>query len=303
MENNKEIDKSLKWYFHPNEIVRMLRYFHFNSKFDNTIDYTPHYSERPEIGVVLGTYGSVPYIDMQLYFLKKINKINKILIHDDCSPEQDKLKKLADEYNVDFYSTSKRLWHKTNIGSIGDHHTFYYGLKWAIQNNIEILVKLSRRLIPCFEWKSNLIKLAKNTDGTTFGSYCTKDPFYLRTECIGLNVETWTKNYPMFNFIWTLENEFPVFAEYWMHEMAKTLSGNNYSEKWWKYIKESKNGYLYSGYTIWKDILGTNRFNSDNRAGYTLWHTYSTIDDYFKTSQQIFNNKYKKHDFEQIENF
>ena len=303
VENSKDIETSLKWYFHPAETVRMLRYFQFNTKFDNTVDYTPHYSTTPNLGVVIGTYGCTPYIELQLYFLKIINKIDYILIHDDCSPEQNKLKELAEQYNVDFYSTSERLWHQTNVGSLGDHHAFFYGLQWAKSKNIDILVKLSRRLIPCFEWKNSLINLAIQTDASTFGSYCTTDPFNLRTEGIALNVDIWTKDYPMFNFAWTIKNEYSVFTEFWMHELAKTLSGNNYSEKWWNYIKNNKAGYLHSGYAIWKDILGTNRFNSDDRAGYTLWHKYTPIKEYLSVSKEVLGNKYTITDFENYENF
>ena len=88
------IEKSLQWYFHPNETVRMLRYFQFNLKFDNGIDYSVHYSDNPKIGVVIGTYGCIPYIDLQLHFLKNVNHIDNILIHDDCSPYQNQLKEL-----------------------------------------------------------------------------------------------------------------------------------------------------------------------------------------------------------------
>ena len=49
----QKLEKSMQWYFHPNETIRMLRYFQFNMKFDNTIDYTPHYSENPEICAIL----------------------------------------------------------------------------------------------------------------------------------------------------------------------------------------------------------------------------------------------------------
>ena len=101
------------------------------------MDYTPHYSENPEIGVVIGTYGSVPYVDLQLHYLKNVNGINKILVHDDCSNEQDKLKTLCDNYNVDFYSTEKNLWHKACVGSLGDQNCFFEGLKWAKENGIK----------------------------------------------------------------------------------------------------------------------------------------------------------------------
>ena len=53
MSDIQQISKSMQWYFHPVERIRMLRYFQLNMIFDHTIDYTPHYSENPEIGVVV----------------------------------------------------------------------------------------------------------------------------------------------------------------------------------------------------------------------------------------------------------
>ena len=38
----------------------MLRYFHFNSKFDNNIDYTPHYTNNPKIGGGIADIFSYP---------------------------------------------------------------------------------------------------------------------------------------------------------------------------------------------------------------------------------------------------
>lgn len=290
MENEQtqqQIPKSLQWYFHPIETIRMLRYFQFNIKFDNTVDYTPHYSNNPEIGVVIGTCGSLPYIKLHLHYLKNINGINKILVHDDCSNEKDELKKLCDQYNVDFYSTNSPMFYKEQVGSVGDTNAIYQGLLWAKQNNIEILVKLSRRLIPCYEWKTDLIELVKSSDAITFSSYCTKDPFNIRTECMGMYVPAWTKQYPLQCMQFTIENEIPIFAEFWFHELTKTLSGNNYSEKWFNYCKQNKFGYLHSGYAHWKTIAGTCRFNNDNRHENTLWHMYSKDEEYLNKLNEI----------------
>jgi len=297
------IEKSLQWYFHPNETVRMLRYFQFNLKFDNSIDYSVHYSDNPKIGVVIGTYGCIPYIDLQLHFLKNVNHIDNILIHDDCSPYQEQLKELTNKYNVDFYSTQKRMWHKSCIGSIGDTNSFYQGLLWSKYKGLDILVKLSRRLIPCYNWKDSLIQLALNSDASTFSSFCTKDPFNIRTEGIGLNVDIWTKSYPLQGLLWTIENEYSIFAEFWMHEMAKTLSGNNYSQKWKEYCDKHKYGYLHSGYGMWQDILGTCRYTNENRHENVLWHMYNSIEDYLNVSKQIFGDKYTLQDFNDCENF
>ena len=298
MENPQEIDNSTMWYFHPNETIRMLRYYQFNIKFDNG-DYTVKYPETPEIGVVIGTYGSVAYIDLQLHYLINVNKIKHVLIHDDCSDKQAELKELAKKYNVDFYSTDKRMYYRSCVGSIGDTNAFFIGLEWAKSKNLDILVKLSRRLIPCYNWKHDLITLEKNSDANTFSSFCTKDPFNLRTECVGLHVKSWSNNYPMQCMNFTIQNEYTIFAEFWFHELAKTLAGNNNSKLWEEYQKKYKFGYLHSGYAMWQDILGTCRYNSDNRHSNVLWHMYSKSEDYLEKSKEIFGNKYTIEDFKE----
>ena len=241
---------------------------------------------------MIGTYGSVPYVDLQLHYLKNVNGINKILVHDDCSDKQEELKALCKSYNVDFYSPERQQFNYDGIGSVGDLHAFFIGLHWAKQNNIELLVKISRRLIPCYEWKSNLINLIKESDATAYSSYCTKDPFNMRTELLGLYVPAYTQHYPLTCMAFSIKNDFAVFAEFWWHELVKRISGNNYSEKWFNYIKNSKHGYDHSGYCMWQDILGTCRFNNENRHENTLWHHYSKKEDYLCELNKIFPNKY-----------
>ena len=55
------------------------------------------------------------------------------------------------------------------------------------------MVKLSRRLLACYNWKDDFVNLAVNSEANTLSSYCEKDLFHIRTECIGFNVETWSK--------------------------------------------------------------------------------------------------------------
>lgn len=298
MENKQQISKGEQWFFHPFEKVRMLRYFQLNMRFNESLqdDFTPSYSENPSVGVVIGTYGSVPFIDLQLHFLVNVNGITNVLVCDDCSTEQTELKILCDSYGVDFYSSPTKLFNKDFIGILGDNNAFFEGLKWAKSKNIELLVKLSRRLIPCFNWKKSLIDLALKTDASTFCSFCTKEQFNFRTECVGMNVDIWTKNYPLHCLAFTIENEMTVFAEFWFHELAKTLSGNNFSEKWLKYVRDNKHGYLKSGYAHWYDILGTCKLTNDGRPD-VFWHAYNTIEDYYNLSKKIFGNKYTLEDF------
>lgn len=262
-----------------------------------TEDYTVNYPENPKVGVVIETYGSIPYVELQLYFLKYGNKIDNILIYDDYSPYQNELKALANQYKVDFYSTPKRMWYKDGVGSIGSTNAFYQGLLWAKKNKLDILIKLSRHLLACYEWKQDLISLAEKSDANTFTSYCSKGPYHFRTECIALNVETWTRKYPLSAMQFTIQNELPIFAEFWFHELAKTIAGNNYSEKWDKYQKEKKYGYLYSGYAMWQDLLGTNRYTNENRHANVLWHQYSKPEEYYNVSKAILKDKYSLTDF------
>ena len=290
-------NKSVQWYFHPIEKIRMLRYFQLNMNFDQNEDYSVNYNTSPNIGVVLETAGNIAYIELQLHFLKNINHINKILIYDNCSENKNQIQQLAKDYNIDFYSTQTKLWSNSIIGSSKELDCIYNGLVWANSNNIDILVKLNEKLIPCFDWKENLINFALETNASTFSSYCEKDQINFRTECIGFNVNVWTKSYPLQTLSWSIKNEYIVYTEFWLHELCKILSGNNYSIKWKEYCNNHKIGYLHSGYVIWQDILGINKYTDKNRFKNVLWHLYSKKEDYFNISQLVFGNKYLLKDF------
>ena len=82
-----------------------------------------------------------------------------------------------------------------------------------------------------------------------------------------------------------------------MHELVKTISYQNKSEKWKKYVENNNIGYTHSGYAIWQDFLGTNRYNTDNRSIKTLWHQYSSASDYLAEANKYFPNKYNEADF------
>lgn len=44
-----DIDKSMLWYYNPNESMRILRYFPWNIKFNNSENYNPDYSSDIKI--------------------------------------------------------------------------------------------------------------------------------------------------------------------------------------------------------------------------------------------------------------
>ena len=280
------MDNWIKFYNSPNEYVRMGRYFpHIFYNYAENKKIKPNY-ENINLGVVISTFGSFDYIKLHLINLKK-NNISNILVVDDFSNEKDDLKKLCNEFNVDFICTPRKFPYKQCVGSNGDTAGFYYGLKWAKEKNVNLLVKFSRRLIPLFDWTKNLFKLAKESDAITFSSYCEKDLFNIRTECIGMYVPAWSESYILNSIANNLNNDIIVFAEYWFHEIAKILSYRNCSKKWYDFEKQQNLGYQRSGYALWLDILGTNRYNKNNRNEHVLWHMFNSEDEYLR----ILNNE------------
>jgi hypothetical protein len=194
------------------------------------------------------------------------------------------------------------MWHKSCIGSIGDQNCFYHGLKWAKAKNLDILIKFSRRLIPCYRWIDDFKKLVLESDGITFGSYCVKDMFDMRTELLAMNVNAWSNDFTLTQMKLNIENEYPIFAEFWMHEMSKTLDAQNFSNKYKKWKEDNFIGYQRSGYVQWNDILGINRYTSEKRHNDVLWHMYNTEEDYYNNSKNIFNDKYSLNDFKNVKN-
>lgn len=296
----------LNWVYHPIQQVRMLRYNILQDIPINT-NLTPKYSENPSIGVVIGTNGSVPYIDLQLHSLININGIKHILIHDDGSNEQVQLIKLINQYNsnghkVDFYSTGTNMWHKSSVGSIGDQNCFLVGLQWAKSKNLQVLVKFSRRLIPLYNWVQPFKQLILQSDGITFSSYCYKDLFPIRTQLMGMNVKAWTNDYTIGMMKKFIKMQYPVFAQYFMDSMAKVLDHHNFSRRYENWKHQFRTGYIHSGYVHWYDIIGTCRYNEQNRHPNVLWHMYCDQSRYLQQSQKIFGNKYTIDDFKKFTN-
>lgn len=290
MDKTAQINKSIQWYFHPYESMRLLRYFQHNMKFDVSVNYQPNYSNNISVGVVFNIPEEmdINQLELQLHYIKKINLIEKIFIHDNYTKYSKLVLELAEKYNCTYFTPEKKQFNQPHVGSIDETSAIYNGLIWAKENNLDILVKLDIDLIPCFNWKCSLIELAKNSDGIIFSSYCEKRTEFFRTDCIGFYVPAWTKNYPMQCFQFTLENELPVHHSIWLHELAKTLSYNNFSNKWETYIKENKIDYLHSGYVLWKDILGINKYSIEHRNSSVLQNTYSSESEYKQKMEEVF---------------
>jgi hypothetical protein len=140
------------------------------------------------VGLVIGTYGAVPYIHLQLESLRRFHPGTPCLVVDDFSPQREQLAGLCREYGAEFCTNSKRLGHVA-----GDMNAFCKGHAWANERKLEYLVKFSRRWIPVVPWIDEFVRVARATGAPTLNNRCEFHGFGFRSECVGMHVPTWRK--------------------------------------------------------------------------------------------------------------
>lgn len=305
MENNEEIkDKALMWYFHPSEIIRLMRVKLYDN-ISSEIDLTPKYENDLKISVVINSFGNIPYLNLALYYLINVNHIYDILVYNDFNSNENDVKLLCKSFkafnsklNITFHSPEKQLWRNESVGSINDLNCFYIGLNWAKEIKSDILIKFDEKLIPCYKWIDDFKDLVLKSDGITFSSYSEKNKFPFRLDCVAMNVNAWTNSFVIDHIRWQIDNEFPVYSEFWFDQMAKQLDFQNFSEKYNKFKKENYNEFIYSGYVHWYDILGIDlKSNKKRKNDKILWKDFKSKEDYFNESKKIFGNKYEVEKF------
>ncbi len=255
----------------------------------NIINTTPNYDDNIKVGVVIGTCGSSDIINLQLHYLKNINKIENVLIVDDYSQEQDLLKNICDKYNADLIISPYKLPYIHLIGCNGDNYCIYKGLEWAKAKKLDVILKFSRRFIPCYNWIDNFKKLIKESDGITFSSYSDEMKMGFRTECFGMNVNAWNNDVVMNNIKYIIDNDIPILAEYWYHNIAKYLDYYNHSKLWAKFKTQQNMTYERSGYVMLKDLMGTCMKSNINRNSNVMWHMFCDKNDYINKIKTVLN--------------
>jgi ADP-heptose:LPS heptosyltransferase len=136
-------------------------------------------------GVVFGTYGSPVYIAMQLKLREKYWPDVPCLVVDDGSRHERVLAGLCSAHGVEFV-THRHLGHQG-----GDLNVFGYGLRWARDNGLDLLVKISRRWMFLKDWRPELFGLCEKEQGATYSNVCRTYGFGFRTECVGMHVRSW----------------------------------------------------------------------------------------------------------------
>lgn len=140
---------------------------------------------QPSIGLTISTFGTPEYIKLAMEVMKRNNISVPVLVHDDSSDEKT-LKAVCKEYKCDFLSTEYRHGHFA-----GDVRALYSGILWAADENLDILVKMSRRFIPLFNWHKSLLETIQKSSNSTYGNRCKHFKFPLRTECVAYVVKDW----------------------------------------------------------------------------------------------------------------
>ena len=264
------------------------KYFPEKSKFEYFISNKSFYDKDLVIGAVVGTYGTPAYIEMQLYYLTKINKI-PVLVVDDSSNDTELLKSLCNRYGADFETTEQRYGHTT-----GDMQVFVKGLEWAKRNKLDLLVKISRTFIIPFDWQKSLIDLAKKSNSVTFSSYTVNYNKGFRTECMAMYVPAWYKKIEKIKSDSKVGEK--VFVEKYMHGIAKELSTEYFNTIYEEYAKNNFYGFERTGYAFWFDVLGKDRKEPVNGV---LWHDISKLEEYCDLANKIGLN-YSANDFMRI---
>ena len=216
--------------------------------------------ERHKVGVVIGTFGAVPYIHLQLESLRRFHPGTPCLVVDDGSPQRAELEKLCEEYGAEFIGREKRMGHIA-----GDLDVFLRGIEWAKAREIELLVKLSRRFIPSGPWIDELRELHELHNAPTYNARCERWGFGFRSECVAMCVADWEHSTgPIVNNIPKARLSY-LLAEAVVHDCAgiawRARNGNVPSE------------HDHRGYIPWP-FMGTSKAEKSTRY---LWHeTHST---------------------------
>jgi hypothetical protein len=230
------------------------------------------FDKTPTVGLVIGTYASVPYIHLQLEARQRFYPNVPTLVHDDCSGRSEELFHLCREYGCDFESNSRRM-----PATLGDLSVFLGGLKWAEERGIDLLLKVSRRWIFLVDWTADLIALAFASQRATYSNYTETFGFGFRTECVGLAVKLWGTPEIYRPLIERIRRGEELFVESYLHHLAVLLDQSLSTEAHrWRLRHPMTSD--RQGYSAWP-LMGTDRVQPRVPANY-LWHDAHTPHDY-----------------------
>ena len=245
------------------------------------------FARPPSVGLVVGTFASVPYIHLHLEARRRLYPELPLLVHDDASPKTNDLKRLCDDYGCEFETNDTR-----QPPCIGDLSCFVGGLIWGKEREIDLVVKMSRRFVPIENWIPGLQTLAMASQYPTYCSYTETFGFGFRSECVGLAVGEWVAHRMHHALVRTALAAGTPFVEGLIHNFARRLAESRCSQaRNWDECHGQRPGDR-DGYAPW-DFMGTDRCT---KYPSYLWHDSATPEDYSRCARQ-WGLPYSEQDF------
>jgi hypothetical protein len=281
----------------------MQRSLEINTLEPNTLELKMKAGTTPTMGMVIGTYGAIPYIHLHLALRSLLYPELPMLVHDDCSPDSEALRELCQTYEADFCTPHSRVGHYA-----GDLKAFARGLEWASERRLDFAAKFSRRFVPLYDWRMELANLLRSFSYPTFSSYCTHHDYGFRTECVALSVAGWTS--PIENGLSALEHirahedDGNVgLVEAFMHEQARRVCDAFLREEFdicglnrvllERVISKEARSHHVDAYGLWP-IGGTNRRDSTLRS---IWHEHNDAVSRYAQLSNVLGLEYRAEDF------
>jgi len=229
----------------------------------------------PKIGLVIGTFAASPYIHLHLESWKR-NQLNvPLLVHDDSSHQNMRLRELCNNYNCEFTSTRSRRTHV-----MGDLSAILQGMLWAKQKKLDYVVKMSRRFIPLNNWLGGLRELITHSRHHTFSNITRSYGFGFRTECVGFCLDDWMQPEVFGDMCTSLVVNHELFMEGYIHDLARKLNILNKAAAQWD-IDHNRPPEA-NAYAVWP-FMGEDRCT---RYEHFLWHLSHSPEEYARQARE-----------------
>jgi hypothetical protein len=233
------------------------------------------YSDQPSIGLVVGTFAAVPYVRLHLEAWRRYYPGIPILIADDGSPCREAIKEICASYGVVFESNYDRLRR-----TVGDMSAYVKGFDWAASIGVQLLVKMSRRFIPLYNWVPELQALALMSQMPTFSQCCDHFHFGFRTECIAFHCASWRQSGAYQQIKDKVDRNQPEFVEGFLHQLTRTVASKCCCSSAQEYIRRNPRPSDRDGYAEW-NIMANKR---TTRVPRVLWHDSDKPFDYCRVA-------------------
>ena len=249
----------------------------------------------------------------------------KILVVDDSSDKTKELEEICKQYGADFYPNSgyspciddlkidickfcrntKKIINSNMCVDCGKHllgdiKLTARGFRWAKNNNIDLMIKFSRRFLPLYDWRDELKRIAASTGFPAYSSWEESSRLGFKTEAVAYIVNEWIFSGAVDimekqdkiglteSFIWLLCMKISQMRN--INREDKIAFGEHFQDifPYWKMFEN-----IQTGYGHWF-IAGTSR---RQLLPWRFWHDTNPPKDYLKRIESFGINEYTEQDF------